>query len=280
MAEIPSNIVKILDNEVDFQKNLSEQLLNKFGATINGLVDRLDITIFTSSGTYDIPLNVTHLLIGACGGGGGGASGRKGASTGDHISQRGGDGCRFVFNMTPVVASEQATITIGAGGLGASGGSGNGFSGIAGGDGGDTLFTTPSNGTVTWFGGKGGAAATSNDRWYDVRRRAQYHTLGGFYYGNQFSGNRFQVQAEAGLYAGGLVGGTGGSAGNGGGGGGGGDFGVGTDGTSGGLSTSASAQDVAATSYGSGGGASGSATNGSGNGGDGGQGILIIFGAR
>ena len=76
MADIPSNIQKMNDDEISFEASLSEQLLNKIGANINALIDLSgNFQIFTANGTWDVPDGITFAQVIACGGGGGGAGG-------------------------------------------------------------------------------------------------------------------------------------------------------------------------------------------------------------
>lgn len=139
MADIPSNIDKMLEEETDFQSPSSEQLFQKMGANINALIDGRgfeNATEFLSNGTFTVPEFVTVMGAWGFGGGGGG-------------SQEGGWGAIASFVTFEVIPFEVLTITVGAGGS-------PGNSSTFGGDGQDTVITSPTNGELARFSGARG----------------------------------------------------------------------------------------------------------------------------
>lgn len=284
MADIPGVLDKINDLEVAFDASVSEQLLNKIGANINELIDLNTTNIFLTGGTYDIPLNATKLLVVACGGGGGGASGGTNPSSVNDPGPQGGYGALLSMQTIDVTGGETATITIGSGGAGgaATGGGVNGNSGSAGGS---TIFSNPSDGARTWFGGPGGLAgitttATTAEQIISdqrfMRTLAPYHTPGGYNINNTLP-SVVSITSGAGLYLGGTNGTNTEPGRIGGGGGGGGSFGVGGNGSNSANPSGPAGSDAAATAYGSGGGASAVGVTMSAKGGDGAQGFFFIL---
>lgn len=282
MADIVSALDKMNDVEVTQDAPHSEALMNKIGANINALIDMNTVTIFTSSGSYEIPTNATGLVLAACGGGGGGAGGlsnHPGAI--DIWGPQGGAGCPLKVMYTPVVGGETATITIGSGGAGSAAVSST--PGNSGSNGGDTIFSTSTYGAVTFYGGKGGrrletdTEITTTEASYPFYVRqplADNQTMGGFLY---MYGASASVTFAAKDSMGYLGGGDGARSGAqlGGGGGGAGSFGPGGDGAAGNTGTAGSA--AGATHYGSGGGAGAFRSSTAGAGGAGAAGILIVL---
>lgn len=153
MADVPSNISKMLDNEVDVDSPLSEALLTKMASNINGLIDTLANSVtFTSNTTFQIPENVRRIFVLGAGGGGGGGGGQ---SSGSAAGRGGGAGAVPRGVILPVTPLSTITITIGAGGTG--GVTGGGSLGTPGNDGGFSRL----NGTgidVYFLGAKGASA--------------------------------------------------------------------------------------------------------------------------
>lgn len=261
MAELPSVIDKILSEETDTEQPVSSALAQKFGSDINALIDALTFAEFTSGGTYNIPLQTTHLLVAACGGGGGGAGSDRSLVTAGEFAGFGGEGVELSLQLLPVVGGETATVAIGAGGAGG-GASTNGS------DGGNTTLATPSNGTATWFGGRGGdvlrrmannaSFSTDYTKNFDLSKfvtKNSYSTAGGGVFWRN-PNDWPAIPGQNSIYPAGTNGVRVGDAG-GGGGGGGGSFGPGGNGSDGSFGVPSPGGSAAATSYGSGGGASG-----------------------
>jgi hypothetical protein len=157
MAILPSDIQKILAEETDVESPVSEQLFQKFGKTLNGLIDQFNgFQLITASGPYVVPDNISRMAMLMCGGGGGGGAGGNG-NTGN-FQGRGGSGGRGatpILYITETVPADSWTVTIGAGGSGgvksgASGGSGGG------GNAGGNTTVVASNFSYRVFGGEGG----------------------------------------------------------------------------------------------------------------------------
>lgn len=270
MADIPSNIDKINDSEVAFEASLSEVLFNKIGANINALIDQNTFQEFTSGGTYDIDLEADYLLIAACGAGGSGAGPTPRLTSTGQIQNEGGEGCPLYIQLVPVVGGETATITI----PGVTAGGAAGASGV---DGGNTIFSTPSNGSVIWYGGKGGQNGRVARTYEVLARSGPSYCLGGYFTTSSFPSyvetapEKSVFQSSNGNLIGAEAGGGGGGSGSFGPGGNGGNGLSGNGGNSGG--------DAALTAYGSGGGSGGmiSGATPSGTGGDGAPGYLAIL---
>lgn len=144
MADIASAIDKMNDVEIAADAPLSEALLEKIGANINGLIDRgLKFDEFTANGNWTAPEGVTEVLLIGCGGGGGGG----GAPPSGGVSGGfGGNGAPLGIRRLTVIPGNTYSVTIGAGGAGG-GISTNGQTG------------TPSVfGSVTFLGGRGGSS--------------------------------------------------------------------------------------------------------------------------
>jgi len=153
MAEIDSNIDKILEEETDFQSPVSEQLATKFGANINAIIDLATASEFTTSGTYDVPDQVTTVLVIGAGGGGGGAGGAL-ATFGQNSNGGGGGSCAIpIIRIIDVDPLEALGVSVGAGGAG-----GAGAVAVAPGAGtnGSNTILTSTQGTYTFLGGLGG----------------------------------------------------------------------------------------------------------------------------
>lgn len=108
---------------------------------------------FTSSGTFEVPPEVTHVLVemwGAGGGGGGGASDQRSFDAGGG----GGGGGGYSRSVVPVGAASRLRILVGVGGAGGPAGS-NGAGGD-GADGGDSSIIGGHGTLLSGGGGKGG----------------------------------------------------------------------------------------------------------------------------
>lgn len=101
------------------------------------------IETFTSSGTFNVPVGVTNVVVEAIAGGGGGATTNSTNTGGD-----GGDAGVHTTRVINVTPDSAVTVTIGTGGVGASVGNNKG------GDGLNTVFLTS-----VWRGGAGGAVS-------------------------------------------------------------------------------------------------------------------------
>jgi hypothetical protein len=112
----------------------------------------LQTQAFTSSGTFNVPLSVSRVIVCGRGGGGGGGGGEyRSGGTGTERSGSGGGGAATVCLPVSVTAGGSVVVTIGAGGAGgtALGADGTGNNGS---DGGDTTFGA----LATFKGAKGG----------------------------------------------------------------------------------------------------------------------------
>ena len=100
-------------------------------------------SVFTSSGTLDLPSSVTTIYVSGCGGGGGGAGGH----TADPGGGGGGGGSAVCVSEMPVMVTPGAalTVTIGNGGSG-------GAAGANGSPGSDTTIAGTAIGTVVLSG--------------------------------------------------------------------------------------------------------------------------------
>lgn len=109
--------------------------------------------VFTSSGSWIVPANVTQIRCRAIGGGGGGASASVGTS--GTPGSGGGSGGIVIDQMLSVTAGHTLTVTIGAGGSGGTGVSGYG------GYGGATLLNDGATTLISADGGGRGAPGTT-----------------------------------------------------------------------------------------------------------------------
>ena len=272
MADIVSNIDKMNDVEISADAPLTQTVMDKIGANINGLIDiagSFQSETFNSSGTWTAPEGVTSCVVIGCGGGGGAGganyNGDQGESAGGYGALRGVAFC----SVTPFTSY---TVTIGAGGAG-----GSGTSGAAGATGSNTTFGS----LATFLGAPGGSGGTFGSSYivYANSTSRNGGTPGGW-------GYRMATDMNDGLLGSPAnsgeapfsVDGTGsayyaGGSGTYGGGGGAGGFGVGANG----VSTYPTAGSNAAANTGGGGG--GASCNGSADrgGGDGGSGKLIVI---
>lgn len=136
MADIPGNIDKLNDIEIAGDAPHSEALMNKIGANINALIDAKDVQVFPASGNYQVPENITTVLLFGAGGGGGGAGGVSPGAGAFGGGGGGGGGAQpktiIVTGLTPL---SNITVTRGAGGAG-------GAAGFDGSNGGQTIFGT------------------------------------------------------------------------------------------------------------------------------------------
>lgn len=146
MADIVNSIDKMNDVEIAADAPLSEALLEKIGANINGLIDRtFKVEEFLSSGTWTAPEGVTEVIVMGCGGGGGGAGWLNVGGTGGH-------GAPLSIGFVTVVPGTIYNITVGAGG------SGTLPNTIAnGGDGFQSAFFGPGGVNFAMYGGRGGS---------------------------------------------------------------------------------------------------------------------------
>jgi len=233
MPNIPSNLNKMNDIEVASEAPMTEALMNKMGANINGLIDLAGIAAnsqeFISSGTFNVPEDVTSVLVEMIGGGGGGSEGENfPPSTGP--GGTGGNSAARILQLVSVTPLSAITVTIGAGGSG-------GFivgSGVKpGGKGGNTSF-----GSLTALGAEGGLNNAQLQPNISGGLGGQGTTSGGGGLNGQ-SSQRF----SGGVGGTAIVGGGGGGAAS--------YYGPGA---AGGNSSGATGNTAAATSYGAGGG--------------------------
>jgi hypothetical protein len=159
VADVPSNLEKINTVEISEDSPVTVALMNKFGASVNGLIDAvnlitaklgdglLKIQDFTSNGTWIKPDGVSIVFVWGIGGGGGGSVTPSGWTTGSTKRFPGREGfSKFV----PVVVTDDVSVTIGQGGVPGLSQNTQG----AGGSGGDTVF-----GDVIFRGGYGGLSS-------------------------------------------------------------------------------------------------------------------------
>ena len=155
MADIISNADKMNDLEIGDDSPITADLMTKFGANVNYLLDRaaLGVTTFSASGNYNTLENQSRVYLEQVGGGGGGAGGGGGGGVGGASGGGGsGGGASCIFKGVVLVSGNTVyAITIGAGGAGGAGG-GAGANGANGSNGGDTLFGS----LVKSIGGYGG----------------------------------------------------------------------------------------------------------------------------
>lgn len=228
---------------------------------------------FTSSGTFNVPADVSSVLVFGCGGGGGGGSaGSDNGAGGSSGGGGGGAGAVPTVHTVSVTPSGSVSVTVGAGGTGGVGvgGSANGNNGNTGGN---SAF-----GALTFYGAGGG------ERGYRGATSPITGNFGGgggtFSFSGLFSstggkgGDRFsaggQAAGQTSVYAAGGSAGTGGPAGPGGGGGAGrGAGGAGGPGTNGGIGYAGGVSGAANSGAGGGGSGGGNVTPAGGNGGSG-----------
>lgn len=150
MADLASVIDKINDVEVSADAPLSEALLEKLGANINGLIDRgLKFDEFTANGSWLAPEGVTEILLIGCGGGGGGG----GCAGGSRPGGQGGGGAPLSVRRFTVIPNNIYAVVVGAGGAGGVGAA-NGQDG----------FPSTFGGSIVMQGGYGGAEFSTADR--------------------------------------------------------------------------------------------------------------------
>jgi hypothetical protein len=128
--------------------------LNLAGATIAGnpVVEGLGLSggaVFTSSGTFTVPLNSTYIVATLFAGGGGGGGGHSGTNGG------GGGGGGQILQCLMLPVNGTITVTIGAGGTAGT------ASPSAGGNAVDTIASQSSATTICDAGGGSGGAAGS-----------------------------------------------------------------------------------------------------------------------
>ncbi len=278
MANLPSDLEKILQEETEFEQPVSEAVAQKMGSSINALIDAVgDPIIYNTSGSfsYVVPANVTRITFHGCGAGGGGGGG-KSRSTG--VTGNGGQGGKGAEPKTvriPVTPGQTLSITIpvgGAGGLGEL----NGTPATNGSAGGATTVT--GTGVNVYFAGAEGGIAGQNSvgtsDWLPYGS-----TSGGGLGGTGSPGSAGSAGVRSSYAAGGTAGGSG--APNGGGGGGGGaSIGAGGNGGNG-VNSGTPNVGTAGTKGGGGGGGGGngdaSAGADGGDGGAAGSGYLELY---
>jgi len=114
-------------------------------------------TLFTMSGSYTVPSNVTTLTIEAIGGGGGGAGSGSGSSSTGPWSGGGGGSSRCLQKITiPVASGQVIDFTIGSGGSGGAPKSG-------GSNGGTTTISMYGQSILTCAGGLGSTGINRAD---------------------------------------------------------------------------------------------------------------------
>lgn len=241
-------------------------------------------TVFTTSGTFTTPANVTYLYLVGCGGGGAGGGGAGGDNTtGAGAGAGGGSGAQVNAAVVPVTPSTMYTVTIGSGGGGGGGGA-NG-SGSGGGSGGvGNVGTATTFGSLMSFGGGAGGGpgvATSSPGGGGGAPRGTYNGTQGSNGATGGAGSGGTGYLTSTSYSGnGGSGGAGQSSGatSGGGGGGGGSVGTGGNGGVGGTGPTSGAANTGAGGGGGGGGAR-PVDGGTGGqtGGNGGSGYLIVY---
>lgn len=157
MANIPGSLNYMTDVEIAADAPVTESLLTKIGANINGLLDLAgNSEVFTSNGTFNVPENVTRVFVTGIGGGGGGGSSN---------TTRGGTGGGSGVNKCVAVAVTplaSIAVTIGSGGASNANGSATTFGALvtfSGGEAGETV----SPGANTGRGGRGGSNGGNTD---------------------------------------------------------------------------------------------------------------------
>lgn len=145
MADFPSTVTKLNDQEIQSDAPLTEALMAKMAGNANAFADSgryLKEAYFSANGSFTLPLNAQPfaMLEGCGGGGGGGSTGGQGGSSGQCFSR--------VVALTP---GQAYAITIGAGGTG-------GNSSTHGNGGGTSSFSS----LATWGGGAGGRTNVAN----------------------------------------------------------------------------------------------------------------------
>lgn len=158
---------------------------------VNVLIEDHGVAVFSSSGTFTVPANVTRLTRVRLWGGGGGGGGSTTSSGYVYTGSGGGGGGYAEYCSMSVTPGDQLAVTIGAGG--AAGPNNTGQSGYAGGE---STF----NGMSATGGGGGSGWFTS----------AAAGGAGGSGHGGTF--NAGGAQGSAGAPFAGTVGGTGGGA--------------------------------------------------------------------
>jgi len=124
---IPSAGTYNMVSKIDAELSSLESIVSSNTSSINTLLS--GGTVFTSSGSYTIPSNVTTLTIEAMGGGSGGSGGGTG-SYGAWAGGGGGGSGALEKITIPATSGQVIDFTIGVGGAGA-GGAGSGGNGTA-----------------------------------------------------------------------------------------------------------------------------------------------------
>jgi len=154
MADVTSAISKMLVAETDFNSAISEAMVQKQSANINGLIDNVQFhsELLTGSGSWLCPVGIHKVEVTAAGGGGGGGGGGESATTGfnGNFGANGLTGSNTTFNALVVSVG-------GTGGRGGNGGNalggGNSFNPSSG----VSIFGTTLDGVSRGNGGAGGA---------------------------------------------------------------------------------------------------------------------------
>lgn len=124
MADIAGAANKITVEQTDFQSPGSEATMQDIGGSINFMLDKQFTKVeFLTSGTFNVPADITECIVECIGGGGGGGSGIVG---GNDFGGTGGAGGSQRFGLVAVTPLDAITITIGAGGAGDTGGGAGG----------------------------------------------------------------------------------------------------------------------------------------------------------
>lgn len=114
---------------------------------------RINQQIFTSSGTFTIPVNVTNIKVTVTGGGGAGGGGLSSANGGGAGAGSGATAIKYLSSLTP---GNTLTVTVGPGGTGVNGSAGNAGSQSTVSSGTQTIST------ITAGGGNGGNNGTAS----------------------------------------------------------------------------------------------------------------------
>ncbi len=121
----------------------------------------IQITTYTTAGTFVVPTNVTQILIATLGGGGGGGGGSgSGAGASQAGGGGGGEGVTGGSRWIAVTPGETLTITPGAAGAAGTGATGLNVAGGAGGAGGNSTISRGATVIATGLGGRGGGGGS------------------------------------------------------------------------------------------------------------------------
>lgn len=114
--DIPSNLNKMNDIEISSDAPITESLMNKIGANLNGLIDLagLNFQEFLSNGTFLVPENVFTVFVFGYGGGSSGFKATSGSGVVPDYYQGGSAPASLV--AVPVTPGASISVVIGAGG--------------------------------------------------------------------------------------------------------------------------------------------------------------------